>query len=303
MPARTIVAGIVAAAVSLPLSAPAGPRVPRHPELDSVLGKAAAYVDEFRARLSGIVAEETYAQEVTPGERRELRSDILLVRSSGFPRWLQFRDTFEVDGHQVRARADRLTGLVREPLDDAAARARRIAEESSRYNLGPVLRTVNVPLMPLVFLEADVQERFRFSRAPDRDQPSEVSDHTGHFRVTTEVWVVRFEERSRPTIVRDPVTRRDVPSRGRFWIEPQSGRVLMSEMESRHPDITVRVTVSYQSEPLLGMLVPVAMHETYRNQGSRAIDRSGRRWDSITGIAVYGRFRPFTNRTDHVLQP
>jgi hypothetical protein len=40
------------------------------------------------------------------------------------------------------------------------------------------------------------------------------------------------------------------------------------------------VTVSYQSEPLMGFLVPVEMHESYLGRGER-----------ITGDASYGRFR------------
>ena len=40
------------------------------------------------------------------------------------------------------------------------------------------------------------------------------------------------------------------------------------------------VTVSYQSEPLMGFLVPIEMRESYVRSGER-----------ITGHAVYGRFR------------
>jgi hypothetical protein len=271
------------------------------PNLDVVLARAAAYVEEFRTQLSGIVAEETYVQQQSPGQRREMRSDLLLLRSDTFPHWLQYRDTFEVDGRPIRDRADRLTALFRQPASSspgasaprsaAAAQAQRIARESSRYNLGPVARTINVPLMPLVFLESDNQKRFRFSRAPDTDRPHVPREEPGHFRLTTEVWVVRFQERGRPTIIRDPLNRHNVPSEGRFWIEPHSGRVLMSEMRSNHPDVRVEITVSYQSEPLVGLLVPIAMHETYRNTRSTALDPPGARWETITALAVYGKFR------------
>lgn len=40
------------------------------------------------------------------------------------------------------------------------------------------------------------------------------------------------------------------------------------------------VTVSYQSEPLMGFLVPVEMRESYVAKGER-----------IEGAAVYGRLR------------
>src|SRR5688572_25075165 len=242
MPARLMTASILAAAsTALGAQAPARP-----PDLKTVMARAAAYVEEFREKLSGIVAEETYVQQEIPGQRRQLQSDLLLVRSETFPRWLQFRDTFEVDGQPVRDRADRLTALFLQPAASARAQAQRIGEESSRYNLGNVRRTINVPVMPLVFLEADVQKRLRFTRAADADRPAIPEDAPGHFSLTTEVWVVRFEERERPTIVRDAVDYGDVPTQGRFWIEADSGRVLMSEMRSNHPRVRAEVTVSYQ---------------------------------------------------------
>jgi hypothetical protein len=290
--------GILAAAISLSAQGPSRP-----PDLKAVLARAAAYVEEFRQELSGIVAEETYEQQEVPGNRRELRSDLLLIRSETFPRWLQFRDTFEVDGRAVRDRADRLTHLFFEPAT-AMERAKRIATESSRYNLGAITRTINVPLMSFVFLEREVQPRLRFTRVGD-DQRAAVPDaQAGHFRVSTEVWVIRFEERDRPTIVRDSVNRQDVPSQGRFWLEPASGRVLMSEMRSDHPGVRAEITVNYQSEPLSGLLVPTAMFERYTNVLPARRSPPSQYWRRIEATAMYGKFRRFQVEVDqHVDLP
>jgi len=307
MRARLVTAVILAAAsASLTAQALESARagVPsRPPDLKTVLARAAAYVEEFRANLSGIVAEETYVQQEIPGERRELHSDLLLVRSETFPRWLQFRDTFEVDGQLVRDRAERLTHLFLEPAT-AVERAKRIAVESSRYNVGALQRTINVPLMPLVFLEPGVQPRLRFSRAGDDERAAVPENKAGQFRVSTEVWVIRFEERERPTIVRDPINLRDVPSQGRFWIEPSTGRVLMSEMRSNHPTVRADITVNYQSEPLLGLLVPVAMHERYENGRSTRYMPPSQYWRRIEATATYSKFRQFQVHVDqHVDLP
>lgn len=291
--------GILAAAAT----SVSAQRLSRPPDLKTVLARAAAYVEEFRETLSGIVAEETYEQQEIPGHRRELRSDLLLVRSDTFPRWLQFRDTFEVDGQPVRDRAERLTRLFFEPAT-AMERARRIATESSRYNLGVIIRTINVPLMPFVFLERDVQRRFRFSRVGDEQRATVPDAQAGHFRVSTEVWVIRFQERERPTIVRDSVNRHDVPSQGRFWIEPSSGRVLMSEMQSDHPGVRAEITVNYQSEPLFGQLVPTAMFERYTNVLPARRSAPGQHWRRIEATATYGKFRRFQVEVDqHVDLP
>ena len=76
--------------------------------------------------------------------------------------------------------------------------------------------------------------------------------------------------------------------RGRFWIEPASGRVMMSEIVARNKTVNATIDVSYQSEALVGMFVPVEMREEYKN-------RSG--WH-ITANATYGRFRQFTVNVD-----
>ena len=82
---------------------------------------------------------------------------------------------------------------------------------------------------------------------------------------------------------------RDLPSRGRFWIEPDTGRVLMTELITEDAAIRVVIDVSYQSEPLVGLLVPVEMHERYdlHSDGSR-----------VAGRATYGRFRQFQVQVD-----
>ena len=56
----------------------------------------------------------------------------------------------------------------------------------------------------------------------------------------------------------------------------------MSELVAETRAIRATIDVSYQSEPLVGMLVPVEMRERYE----------GRRDGSfIEGHATYGRFR------------
>ena len=63
---------------------------------------------------------------------------------------------------------------------------------------------------------------------------------TPHFGILSRVWIVRFEERTRPTLVRTP-RGASIPSRGRFWIEPQTGRVLMSELIIENDDVRAQV--------------------------------------------------------------
>lgn len=269
----------------------------QEPTLTTVLARAGAYVVEFERQLSGIVAEEQYVQHVRhPGatfvvgpERRELRSDLLLVKPAGSGDWLQFRDAFEVDGRSIRDRNERMVRLFLEPPASAAAQKAAILRESARYNIGTIERTVNTPVLSLMFLEPANQKRFKFRRTRDGRPVAapETSASPGHFRVSTDVWVVQFEETQRGTMIR-ATHGRDLPSRGRFWIEPSTGRVLMSELVANNRVVRATIDVSYQSEPLLGLLVPIEMREWYEGSDRERID----------GVATYGKFRQFQVNVD-----
>ncbi|MFN7981784.1 MAG: hypothetical protein U0Q11_07990 [Vicinamibacterales bacterium] len=262
------------------------------PQLAGVLRRAGAYVETFGNQLSRIVAEEHYVQtwkrpSVLPGVRgtvvneRELQSDLMLVKPSAAAAWLQYRDVFAVDSLPVRDRAERLTRLFAVPSASTDQQVARIQAESARLNLGDIDRTFNTPLFALQFLETAHQARFAFTHAHDRRAASPVADDSAAFRVSTEIWTVSFEEVRRPTIIHTSDDR-DVPTRGRFWIDPQSGQVLMSEFTVRERQRQGTVTVSYQSEPLLGLLVPVEMRERYIDSKAKS---------EITAVATYGKFR------------
>ena len=262
--------------------------------LDDVLKRTAQYVADFRRQLSGIVAAETYHQEVTATgrlnttvtyPRRNLKSDLLLVKPADGDRYVELRDVFEVDGKPVRDRQARLERLLRDPAAGAEATMAGIIQESARYNLGNITRNINTPLMSLRFLDAANQPRFRFKHVENSkpvfgnpvDQPA---NDTPVFRVATEMWTIEYQERGRNTIIKAP-DGSSRPAHGRFWINPANGSVLISELIVDTGGVIATVTVSYQSEPLMGFLVPVEMRESYVRYNER-----------IIGQAQYGRFRP-----------
>jgi hypothetical protein len=287
MPFRRRVLGATAGMAVLAISHPAG----QPPTLKEVLERTAAYVERFHQQLSQIVSEETYEQSVVSSLRptgavepppiRKLRSDLILVKLSSAERFVELRDVFEVDGQPIRDREARLETLLRDPR--GGARIETILQESARYNIGTVTRNINTPLMPLQFLDRSNQERFQFKhvdkpRPVFKDAHAQAND-TGVFRVTTEMWTIEYRERGRTTFIRRP-NGDNQPVRGRFWIDPSTGAVLISEMIADGGGVIATVTVSYQSEPLMGFLVPIEMRESYVRSGER-----------ITGHAVYGRFR------------
>jgi len=299
---RTAPLFLVAALTSVSLRSEPAARV-QEPSLETVLSRATEYVANFNRRLSSIVAEEFYIQEVRQRQaseamarsnRRELRSDFLLVLPLGADRYVEFRDVFEVDGNRVRDRDQRLTKLFlsRDPNSD---QMREVIEESARHNIGDIPRNINTPMLPLYFLLPAQQPRFKFKRAnrrtPHLTGYEAPRGGTADFRVSTDIWVIDFEETERPTIIRTNEGR-NFPATGRFWIEPATGTVLMTELVMDRGSVRAVIDVSYESELLLGFRVPVEMRERYDARGAR-----------IDGVARYGKFRQFQVRTDEDIQP
>jgi len=285
---RVWLAAITATAILAPPAAAA-----QEPTLQTVLARAGSYVAEFHRRLARLISEERYTQTwetIWTGRRngatkwadRVLLSDLLLVKPEGADDWLQYRDVFEVDGHRVRQRSERLPDLLSDRSASAAAQVERIRRESARYNLGSIERDVNVPVLAMRFLSFANQPRFKFTRAADRSAAAAhiAPDEAGVFRVTAELWAIDYEEVRRPTLIRT-LDNKDLPAHGRFWIDPDTGRVLITELRAGNRSVRGTIDVSYRSEPVLDLLVPVEMREEY-------FDKAG---SHITGVATYGRFR------------
>jgi hypothetical protein len=272
----------------------------QEPLLATVVERARVYIAEYQRQLSGVVAEELYVQSVTlppwSAKTRRLKSDVLIVRPPGADRYVLFRDVFDVDGRPVRDRQERLTGLFLKPSPSADAQVRQIITESARFNIGTITRTINVPTLALMVLDPEYQPRFAFTRTIERT-PETISSGGSKedpsipkFSASVDVWVVEFREIASPTVIRTTADS-DIPVRGRLWIEPSTGRVLMTEFIAEDPAILGVIDVSYEPEPMSGLLVPIAMRERYVGGGT-----------TIEGYAVYSKLRRFKVGVEEKIQ-
>ncbi len=282
----------VAARAAAPPPAVLPPAVLRPPPagLEELIDRTTEYVRDYAEELSSVVSEETYEQTVSgpPGfghqavmveASRRLRSDFLLVRLPDEPGWTPFRDVFEVDGKPVRDRDDRLRKLFLEMPPGALTTARRILNESARYNIGRIVRNINQPVLPLMFLLPENQPRFWF-----RDGGEEMVESVRARRVS-------YEERSRPTLIRQLGSNKDMPASGTLWIDPVTGRIVKTELETTDGLFRMQTTVLYRPDDELGLWVPVEMRETYWSRSDR-----------IYGKATYGNFRRFQVKTETTIK-
>lgn len=258
------------------------------PDDAGVLPRIHAYVDKFQRELPSIVAEEHYLQVLTirsamarevRSTERELRSDILMITVPGTIGWVSFRDVFEVDGRRVRDREDRLLALLQSPNASGMAQARRLADESARYNLGRVHRTVNLPDSALVYLQAAFTSRMKFE-APQASDPVDGA----------ETVVLRFRETGRPTIV---TARRgaNIPATGRVWAHAATGTIVKTELSLSDISTDGRFIVEFAKDERSGLRLPAKMTERHTSPG-----------EEIRATAEYSNVRRFNVLTDETLR-
>jgi hypothetical protein len=271
--------------------------------LERTLGEAATYVAEYERTFSTVVSEELYVQRLRASqggqirETRRLRSDTLLA-NAGDAGWFWFRDVFEVDGRAVRERDSRLHDLFLKPSADSREQAGRITEESARFNLGALQRTINVPTLALLFLRTDEQRRSRFTL----ERMAKVDGR--------EAVQVRFVEVAEPRLIKTPD---EAPAGGRVWIAP-GGEILRTELEIVTEGSRGLIRVTYARDEKLGMLVPVTMTEDYAIlfRTDQPLDRPStitstlgsrpRPGQHLEGRATYSRFRQFSVTTSTIIR-
>ena len=278
--------------------------------VETVVARAAEYVAAFTEGLSSVVAEEKYVQDIAGSAiaakaHRELRADILLLKIGGPLEWRPYRDVFEVDGKPLRGRDDRLVALFTQPSASSFEQAARIAQESARYNIGLARRTVNTPMLSLLFLQSAIQPRFRF-RLGKNDTA-----------VGARVWIVEYREQTKPTLVRglsgDENT--DLPASGRFWIDADTGRIPKTELSFAAIGMNAALSTTFRRDERLGLDVPATMREEYRIE--RRVTEMGPTDKAegaprvteltaqaiVTGMATYSNFRRYEVRTGTTTAP
>lgn len=272
------------------------------PLLSEVLARAGQYAVDYEQRFSMLVAEEAYdqrAQQPTqvgnasqlrgpnPGgalaignaRARRLRSEYLLVRNDEGG-WMPFRDVFEVDGRRLRDREDRMVRLLMKSSPSAVEQAQRFTAESTRYKLGRVTRTINIPTLAVLLPKPGLRERFAFTEKGTEPVAGRIAR------------VVDYEERVRPTLVRSTAGA-DLPMTGTLWVDPASGVILKTAMSVADTSVVATVGVEFREEADLGLWVPAQMTEYYRAMMSA---------DEIRCTATYSKYRKFSVSTDEVIE-
>jgi hypothetical protein len=240
----------------------------------TVLSSGMRYAMNYEQRFALLAADEHYVQELmrppNPGDNlsrsnpgggmrgggqmnlQTIKSDYLLVQLGGDGEgFMPFRDTYEVKGRKLRERDDRLLKLFTSNDKSRFEKASQYSSDSAKHNLGNVARTINIPLLAMMFLHPRVNERFEFTDGGEESIAGRI------------LRKVIYREAARPTLIK--TTRgRDLALTGLMWIDPFSGTVVKTELNAADPAVRCQVIVTFRRDDALDLWVPDKMEEYYK---------------------------------------
>jgi hypothetical protein len=260
-------------------------------DLPAVMDRAAQYAARYEDReLGNLLVAETYLQTVltynyqgrgvTHTDRQQTQGDFLIF-DTGTER-VGLRRVNSVDGRKVEQKQDSFAEVLGNSSLSVERRA-AVKEESSRYNIGAVKREINVPTFALKIVRKAEAVRFSFTRKGEK----KVSG--------VNTWEIKFQEQRAPTLIHG-VRGESLLSSGTIWIEPETGRILKTEMYIENPfsdpKLKATITTTYKESKELHILVPSSMEETYTTDLT-----------TISCVANYSDYRPFNVEVKSVIDP
>ena len=274
-------AGVLAALVAVVASS----QPQSSPELISVVQRATEYVTQYEAELGNLIGSEEYVQNavwlapsgrggnpmVAKRSQRRVSSDFLIIQVG--PEWAALRKANRVDGSKVKESEPAFEDSFDNSPEANHKRLLEMKAESTRYNIGDIIRSINLPTVALKVLRESEVSRFAF-------------EHAGSSKIEgVQTWVVRFREQVSPTLVIGGQGE-FLYSSGTFWIEPETGRVLRTEfsVENRYAPsrVKARSVVTYSEGKNIKLLLPSLMDEHYESE-----------FNTVDCKAYYSNFRPF----------
>lgn len=224
----------------------------------AVVARAAESLTALKKSLEFVLADENAEQRVVNAEGRLVQSrrtsgDFFLSYVVADGGWLSVRDLAVVDDQPVQNRDD-LRALLTQGSMLRIGRA--LADRNARFNIGPVMRNFNDPMLAAVLLDDRHRGRLRFQR-----RRVDVADGTA-------IAVLSFEERDRPTLIRgaggEPIF-----TRGELHVDAATGQLRRSAITMKVGPTSASLTTTFALVERLNQWLPSQMDERYDHTSSK----------------------------------
>ena len=253
----------------------------RHAPRGGLCGRLRRKAPRSSSPPSTTRSSATATHRARTGRLRRILADFAIVRVDSLRGWQGFRDVVEVDGRASRDRDDRLVRLLTES-GGRYDEARRLSDESARFNIGRIQRNFNVPTTALFFFTTDNLDRFKFTaKGVDRATASGRS---------------RFAKPSRPTADSHAERRDRCRPEGTLWVNPVGRDGRAHAARGRRVRRSRDRAASHGHRPGRRHLPARrrARHVAARVDGRGVRSAcAGNSRDNITGRALYSNYRQF----------
>lgn len=267
-----------AAGVALPILLAQAPDL----STKSLAAAAMAYVADYEARFTFLVADEEYTQQVLDPAgrqtaRRQMQGELFLTFIPADHTWIAVHDIATVDDQPVPDR-DGLRVLLQK--GEVTRVAKQIADRNAAFNIGGIQRNFNEPTLPLLLLGPKRIKGVSFDRR-------QVVRHPDGTRVT-----LAFAERDRPTLIRS-VRGSAIHAKGELIVDAATGRIERTTLELEDGEIVARLSTDYAREDRLDMWVPSVFTERYEGaaRGRREVIVCEARYTNYRRFEVTGRIK------------
>ncbi|PYV41076.1 MAG: hypothetical protein DMG06_18325 [Acidobacteria bacterium] len=261
------------------------PPISPDPVLRAVLEKAGAYAREYRKLCRELVAEEKLIQKEYDKKgklknQRLFTSDYLVVTLPSDPESpVEFRDIISIDGKPIARKNQGLLELFRKKSANAFEEAERVAQESTKHNLGRK-RYSNMVNFGLNFILPEFHDRIVYQLI---ESGPALHDKTLllEFREATDETALRAET---------PFGQKPIPSKGRIWLTQPDAKVLKIDFTFKQDAEFYPIAGRYLSEYQPGpdnLLLPSRFEEYFYDL--KVPDRV-----IFESVASYSNFRRFS---------
>lgn len=261
------------AGVSLLMLALQTPQADTSPR--AVVARATESLTALQKALEFVIADEVATQTVFDADGRKTATrttagDFFLAYVPADGGWLSVRDLIAVDDQPVQNRDDLRALLTRGSM---ARIGRALADRNARFNIGPVTRNFNDPMLAMVMLDDKHQRRFRYDRRA-------VTTAEGATLVT-----LAFTERDRPTLIHG-ANGAPIFTRGEFTIDAVTGQLRRSVITMKNGPTSAELTTTFERVEKLDLWLPSRMEERYEHATTREKT-------TVTVVSTYTNYRRF----------
>ena len=216
------------------------------PPLADLLGKSAEYVAAYRTKVSGAALDEMFLLTELGASQmrvpRRVASDVVLINIS--ERLMSIRDPYAIDTRPTREPGLRIVNTLKEPTAVAWQRVQTFAQEGAYLLLANAVLWYSEPTLALRFIEAAHQPRMEY-KLEGRKKLNNIQ--------TTGIGFKEIRGEGKAYLLGTPS---NPYASGRFWVDPATGAIHMTELWIQSDVDTARVQVSYAPDPGLGFLLP-----------------------------------------------